>query len=291
MTDALESTEFNDELNDVLSDEFEYPNPADDANELPGVTTKRDDQNKDNEEFDDRENYGKRVEKRINKMHAKHQIELEAFNTRIHNLEAELATERAAKRQEAQQQLTQDLAVKKQELTAKKIEALDRADHEEVVRLDEQLFDLAIQTTKPATQAPKQTDNRQDDQRAAPVQQQTTVDTRPKALLDWEAANQWVYDPRFADKKDKTNAILNALYAQGYTADDSDTWEELNRRLTRVVPPAPAPVDRGNVVDTGNQDVGQGRLTKVDIQTMIGLGLDPDDVNHRVRFAKNRSKS
>lgn len=292
-TDAFESTEDNDELNAALVDdtEFEYPNPADDfANELPGVQVKHE-QKEQREEFDDRENYGRKVEKRINTMHAKHQIELEAFNARVQTLEAELAEARKLKHQEAQKQVTDDLATKKQELTAQKIDALDRADHEEVVRLDEQLFELTLQARQPATQAPKQAITQQDDQRTAPVTQAPVVDTRPKALLDWEAENQWVYNPKHSERKDKTNAILNALYAQGYTADDPDTWTEVDRRLTRVIPPTPAPVDRGTIVDNGQGDAGQGKLTKVDIQTMIGLGLDPDDVNHRVRFAKQRSRS
>ena len=282
MTDAFDSTEDNDELNLALEqEEFEYPNPADDHNEIPGVTTQKSQQD-DREEFDDRENFGRKVEKRINKMHAKHQIELTAQNARIQALEAELAEARQQRQQEAQQKNDTDFTTKSEELKARKIDALDRADHEEVTRIDEEIFELKLQARQPATQAPKQTEFKQ--AAAAPV-----ADTRPQALLDWEAENEWVYDPRYADRKERTNTILKSLYDQGYTADDPDTWEELNRKLVRVKPPAPAGVDRGSVILNDSQDAGAGKLTRADIQTMIGLGLDPDDVNHRVRFAKQRS--
>ena len=284
MTDAFESTEDNDELNLALEqEEFEYPNPADDINEIQGVTTQKAHKEEDREEFDDRENFGRKVEKRINKMHAKHQIELAAQNSRIQALEAELAEARQQRQQEAQQKSETDYTTKSEELKARKIDALDRADHEEVARIDEEIFELKLQARQPATQQqPKQTEFKQE--APAPV-----ADTRPQALLDWEADNQWVYDPKHADRKARTNTILKTLYDQGYTADDPDTWDELNRRLVRVKPPAPAGVDRGSVILNDSQDVGAGKLTRADIQTMIGLGLDPDDVNHRVRFAKQRS--
>jgi hypothetical protein len=284
MTDAFSSTEDNDELNLALEqEEFDYPNPADDINEIQGVTTQKAHKEEEREEFDDRENFGRKVEKRINKMHAKHQIELAAQNSRIQALEAELAEARQQRQQEAQQKSETDYATKSEELKARKIDALDRADHEEVARIDEEIFELKLQARQPATQQqPKQTDFRQE--APAPV-----ADTRPQALLDWEADNQWVYDPKHADRKARTNTILKTLYDQGYTADDPDTWDELNRRLVRVKPPAPAGVDRGSVVFNDPQEAGSGKLTRADIQTMIGLGLDPDDVNHRVRFAKQRS--
>ena len=284
MTDAFDSTEDNDELNIALEqEEFEYPNPADDLNEIQGVTTQKAHKEEEREEFDDRENFGRKVEKRINKMHAKHQIELSAQNARIQALEAELAEARQQRQQEAQQKSETDYTTKSEELKARKIDALDRADHEEVARIDEEIFELKLQARQPATQQqPKQTEFRQE--APAPV-----ADTRPQALLDWEAENKWVYDPRYADRKERTNTILKSLYEQGYTADDPDTWEELNRKLVRVKPPAPAGVDRGSVILNDSQDVGAGKLTRADIQTMIGLGLDPDDVNHRVRFAKQRS--
>ena len=284
MTDAFNSTEDNDELNLALEqEEFDYPNPAEDTNEIPGVTTSEPPKEEPREEFDDRENFGRKVEKRINKMHAKHQIELSAQNARIQALEAELAEARQQRQQEAQQKSETDLSTKSAELKARKIDALDRADHEEVARIDDELFELKLQARQPATQQqPKQTEFRQ----AAPA---PVADTRPQALLDWEADNQWVYDSKYADRKERTNTILKSLYEQGYTADDPDTWEELNRKLARVKPPAPAGVDRGSVILNDSQDVGAGKLTRADIQTMIGLGLDPDDVNHRVRFAKQRS--
>jgi hypothetical protein len=286
MTDAFDSTEDNDELNLALEqEEFEYPNPADDHNEIQGVTTQKSHKEDEREEFDDRENFGRKVEKRINKMHAKHQIELTAQNARIQALEAELAEARQQRQQEAKQKNETDFATKSEELKALKIDALDRADHEEVARLDEEIFELKIQA-RTATQQTNNIEIKPEDRTHRPA---PTADNRPQALLDWEAENQWVYDPKHADRKERTNTILKSLYDQGYTADDPDTWEELNRKLARVKPPAPAGVDRGSVILSDSQDAGAGKLTRADIQTMIGLGLDPDDVNHRVRFAKQRS--
>ncbi|MEQ1486527.1 DnaJ domain-containing protein [Methyloglobulus sp.] len=67
---------------------------------------------------------------------------------------------------------------------------------------------------------------------------QNKIDSRPQALLDWEAGNPWVYDPKYSAWKDKANKIYQEMVTkEGFNIENPHTYEILNNRLNQLIPP------------------------------------------------------
>jgi hypothetical protein len=252
----------------ILEDVSDHETPEDDEDKTSPIQ----------EQEDDKEAYSKRVQKRIDKLAYERNIERE----RVAKLEAEIEELKQHREKEVVAQTAQEIDAQRKKLLQKKKDALETGDYDAVVDLDEKLIDLKTQQQK----QPIFDENSKPEVKQQPQSPQPII---PKAMVDWEAKNQWVYEQSNKEKVDKANALLEVLRLDGYELDDPDTYAELDRRLTkqRITPPPTGAPDRGQL-SGGSKDT---QFTSKDKQLMRDWGLDPDNAKHRAEWIKNRSKA
>lgn len=226
---------------------------------------------KQEDEEDDIESYGRRVQKRINKLHYKHAKAEERWQKENSELRAKL--EEIERRQNEQNQERDNLSLEAQrkELLARRKDALEIADYDELNDIDEKLMDIKLQANKP--EPPRQ------QPKAEPQQD---IPEYNAAMAAWQDRNQWAFDPNQASRTQKANSLLQKLLDKGYEVDEPETYEQLDKLLKREAPPPVGAPDRGNV--TGNEK----GFTAEDKRLMREFGLDPDDAKARKLWIKNR---
>jgi hypothetical protein len=254
----------------ILEDVSDHETPEDDEDNTSPVQEPKE------EERESKESYSKRVQKRIDLLAYERNIERD----RVAKLEAEIEELKRHREKEVVAQTAQEIDAQRKELLQKKKDALEVGDYDAVVDLDEKLIDLKTQ---------KQPSFDENGKYGKPEVQQQPQPIIPKAMADWEAKNQWVYEQSNKEKVDKANALLEVLRLDGYELDDPDTYAELDRRLTkqRIIPPPTGAPDRGQL-SGGSKDT---QFTAKDKQLMRDWGLDPDNAKHRAEWIKNRSKA
>ena len=221
------------------------------------------------------------AQKRIDRLVYERNIERDT-NKRI---QAELAeTRRLVEelRQKDQAQAQTDAQSQRAALLAKKREALDLGNSDDVIRLDEELFELtARQYQAPATrqqQPPRQEQQRQEQQ--PPVS---------RAALAWLERNTWANDPRNKARYDAANRVYQEMVSnERFDPDDDFTFQELDYRIRNQAPPnIGGGVDRGNL---GGRANGPG-ITAEDKAKMRGWGLDPDNADERKAWLKSKAQT
>ena len=253
----------NDELVDKLVEEkknIEEPKPAEDDD-------------------DDNTRYGKKIEKRFAKITKRHYDEINELKNRLNSMENENKELKATQHADKRTQEELDLSSRISDLLKSKKEALDVGDHDQVVDLDQKIMDLKIEKS------------RRPEQVEAPVtRQQPTANQAepPQALLDWEAQNQWVYNPKLAAKKAKANELLKTLVAEGWEVNDPETFEELDKKLARAPINPSTSVDRGASVE--GSSVRETGLSSTQRKLLAGMGLDINDPKVIARFKKNTKR-
>ena len=111
----------------------------------------------------------------------------------------------------------------------------------------------------------------------------------------WLEQNDWFYNPMKADKKRQADSIYLALVNEGFDPNDSETYDELDRRLSsgksthRATnqPSALAP-DRGKA--TQSAPGKGGSISREELLVMRELNLDPNNEAHRRAWIANRKK-
>ena len=268
-----------------MSEDYDYQDDDDDVALEDGETTQSIEQNEETppaiskQEEEDKESYSKRVQKRIDKLTYERNI----GNERIQRLESEVEELKQHNQQKQVAQTEQEIDAQRKDLIQQKKDALEIGDYDRVIELDEQLVDLKLKTQP--TQSERQPS--QSTQQTQRPQQAEQPPPQPQAMADWEAKNAWVYDQAQKARLDKANGILAELFQAGYTADDPDTYEELDRKLKRIVPPPTGAPDRGQITG-GSKDTA---FTAKDKQMMRDWGLDPENPKHRSEWIKNKSKT
>jgi len=262
------------ENEDIEIDEIE-PNELDDGvtdppepNEEPGK------EEPPKPEFD-KEEYGKKVQKRIDKLTYEvksRDTELEQLRKRLDDFERQ---RQEADRDNEQNQLTSKIV----ELRRQKVNALEMGEYETAADIDDQIIELKVSQRKEPKQEPRQSVQQQ----PAEEQQQVMI---PEAQQEWLDSNDWFFNPRKAQQKEKANAIYLKLVDEGYDPEHPDTYVELDKRMNtkRQQAPSPAGVDRGAAA-TGN---GKVVFTAADKQKMMAWGLDPNNPEQRKEYLKNK---
>jgi hypothetical protein len=247
-------------------------------------TPVEDHQEEDNDE-DSPESYGKRVNKRINKLVYERNLEREERERIANELaETRAQVEELRKRHEedTSRKSEQEYTNKRAELLARKREALDMGNSDEVIRIDEELFDMVASARgKP--------DNKSEP-KPEPRQQQQPQPSVPQAGADWAERNAWINDPAQKARYANANAIyLDLINNQGYDPEDQETYEVLDRKLKRQPQPQPS----GGGLDRGNLSGKSSNLTITaqDKEKMRGWGLDPDDPATRKEWLDNKRKA
>lgn len=228
------------------------------------------------EEDDEKESYSKRVQKRIDKLAYERNVERdkrEQLERKIAAQEAEIEAIKQAQSALHEERQTKQVDQQKQDLLNQRKEYLEIGDYDEINRIDDALIDLKLKT-RPAPE---------------PVKRESTPEPEapqayiPDAMKAWYQSNQWVYDPNQKARLDKADAIYNKVLAEGYDPEDPDTYQEIDKRLKRVVPPPGTGPDRGQI--TGDDKTS---FTAQDKRDMENWGLDPTNAQHRKEWIKQK---
>ena len=228
--------------------------------------------------------YGKKVQKRIDKLVAERNKDREARE----KLEREIAVLKSSTGANYSEADVSDINAKIEQLKAEKRKfgdvLGDDYDFERAEEINEALIELQLQHRE-ATKSKAAAESH-------PVQQQN--EQIPDALLDWQERNGWVHRPdKNADKLAKADAIYNDLIKNGYAKDDEETYLELDKRLSGQ-PEKPTQkrreVAESNVIDRGSQSAGQETkgFTKEDFSTVKSWGLNPNDPAVRAEYMRNK---
>lgn len=125
--------------------------------------------------------------------------------------------------------------------------------------------------------------------------------------------SDWYRKPGFERATRAANRIDKELYTEGYDANDPAYFEELDRRMAKIMPElydddgsaeqtGDTKRKRGQSAvagDDGTSDTrrqtrdrsGRVKLTKADFDNMRRFGLDPNDNEHVKEYARNKAES
>jgi hypothetical protein len=238
-------------------------------------------------DIDDDDWYSKAVGKRIDKEVSKRkalQDQLLERETEAERLRRELMESRE-RLNKYETKADEDLDSRAKDLKARRDKALDDGDLNVYNDLNDELMEVKIEL-RDRVRRPK----------AEPAAEPEK--TRPlrtaKAAEDWLKRNSdWVTADK--ERADRAALIEQQLFREGYTANDSETYEELDRRLSKREAAAdvvddddePAPPPRGSATtgvprDTAPRTPRNAKvITRGDLQKMATFGLDPNDPKHR----------
>ena len=265
-----ENIELPDEPENVLIDDNELDIDALDESEPKPETVQ---QNEEDGQQEEDEAYGKKVQKRINKLVAQRNVEREEnrqLRDRVGQLE-EKFTASDHKRE------SREINDKVAEIKKRKMAFMDEGEYEKAEDLNDELFDLKIEQRN----KPKQVE------REAPQTPQI-----PEAQQAWVDSNEWYGSNAQAPKAQYANALYQEIVNEGYDPDDADTYSELDKRLDNTnpqnkpvrKPPGQIPPDRGSVSGSSTQV----KFTQRDVNTMREYGLDPNDPAQRKEWLNNK---
>jgi hypothetical protein len=302
---------------DVLDDEFseeeatsetETPDPEPAKEETPAKT--------ESASGEDKESYGRKVQKRIDKLtREKRELEMrvQQMQAKVETIEAKHT---AREYSEFQQQVAYSEHQVKSQLDAARAEyrkAVEEGDIDAQLAAQDKMFELREQWAEKRRMtelAKEQVQKLQ--QQPAPEQQPADAPTIPENFPEgtraWLKRNRW-----YADGSDPKAAAyarqLDAdLQEEGFSPDDPEMYQELDRRLHAVVPrlakksalaekvadasparPAPKARVAGSSADgqsTAESRTPARRLTQGDLETMRKYGFDPNKPDHRKAWIK-----
>ena len=143
-------------------------------------------------------------------------------------------------------------------------------------------------------------------QKAAREQQRTTApaaqpQAQPPALaVAWVARNKWIQEPKYAPHREYLSVIDEKLRTRGLNQNNPEYYREVDKELRKAFPPkkvakkTTSPVSGVSslrTVSTGNSSRKSITLTRADIATMKNFGLNPENKQHVLAFAKQRMNS
>lgn len=149
--------------------------------------------------------------------------------------------------------------------------------------------------------------DRDDDPSPRGRQQRQAEQELPEATADWLKRSKW-YDVNLGDEDSEiANTVFQRLVKEGFTADDPDTYDELDRRLAKRLPgryrggKADADDDDGDVPRTGGGSqrsrAGSGgdasRIpapSRAEMKAAEMAGIDLANKDERARWERNRAE-
>ena len=218
---------------------------------------------------DELENYTKNVSKRINKLNERNRktqeenallkarlAEKDQENLNLRNVAVESQSNLLAKQEEAlDAKQTQAEELYKKALASNDAELISKAD---TLKSELVIEKEKLRVAKQRAEQPQQVQQYQQD-----YQQQEPQNVQPtKEALEWYAKNSW-----YGDQSDENNMRAtkyayfqhNMLIDEGYEADSSEYYEELNNRIEQVYPNLKGNVD-ANVSEPAVQRVASASV-------------------------------
>lgn len=255
---------------------------ADAESEQPAAAKKK--------EWVDDEEYGARVQKRIDREVAKRKREREEF-------EAKLAQVRASQEQMAQELAAYKATLAEAELKKREAEAVRRLHEAEQnddvtakVAAQRDLFDVQAETH----QARREREAAKQQQQYAAAYQTPQAPVTPEAEVEWRERNEWFDGTNV--KSQQANAIYRELLSD-YRPDSPRLYKELDNRLaeweaaqqpSRQVRPGLG-ASSGTVAPAGAPRKNPGTLTARDKEVIRTMGKDPNDPAVLATYLKLRT--
>lgn len=230
-------------------------------------------------EFSDeeKEEYGKKVKRRIDKLTAEIYQERQVKEQQAR----ELAELKAWRQEQERKHDDTAIAAELDRLRKERLDAVTVDDFETINAIDEKIIDLKLRGKE--KQAPEPKVERVPDTQAPSI---------PEAQQAWLEQNDWYYSPLKQQQAQQANQAYLQLLQEGYDANDEETYTELDKRLNggkprpqaKRNPPPSSGVDRG--ANAGGSV--KGSFSDRDIQLMREFNLDPNNEIHRAEWLKNK---
>lgn len=228
------------------------------------------------------EEYGQKVQKRINKevakrkrLEAEYQAKVAAMEQRLTEVEQRFHAEASQRWQQEQEATLRNLRDRRQA-------AMDEGDMETYHRLDDEYLDARIKA--------RQTGNSP----AQPVVQTHSAQKVPQTMQVWMQANLGWFngEARNAPKVSVANALFDVLVAEGFDQADPGLYAELDKRLqaagvkerrARPTATTTAPTPYAGA----SADRARG-FSEQDAAIMRKYGLNPNDPKQRAGYIKDK---
>lgn len=237
------------------------------------------------------EEYGKKVQKRIDKLTAKFksaQERAEAAERKAKELEERFGKFETGYQEREREAEKRSFDSQMSDIKARMEAAVEDADLAQYHKLNEQLMELRIQQTqaKPET-------------KPEPAKEHPPVNEIPPAAQSWLDQNRsWLSDRKNRIAIAAAREIEQDLLDQGYDQDE-ELYEELDRRLEEEYPRIreirSGKQERTPSVAGGGRSVPAkerpqpGKITSDDVRAMRRYGFDPDSAADRKAWL-NRNK-
>jgi len=225
---------------------------------------------------DDDEDYGRKVRKRIGKEVSKRKViegERDTYRQEAEDSRKELAEIRSKQFEDDKKRLTEEIE------SDKKLahQALEEGETEKYLNYQEKMTDNKVQLSR---------NEDVNTQRAS----------EPNNNIAG-AANDWMDDNKGWIKSDpakfkRAQRLSNKLESEGYSVNDGELYEELDKRLNRNQEPARRQQhDMGNIPDGKKIDDSKpsARLTSEDKRLMTQYSLSPDNAEHRQAWLEGKA--
>jgi len=300
---------------DVLDEEFSEEETTSEP-EIPEPKKEESPTQTESASGEGKESYGRKVQKRIDKLtREKRELEMrvQQMQAKVETIEAKHT---AREFSELQQQVAYSEYQVKSQLDAARAnyrKAVEEGDIEAQISAQDQMFELREQWAEKRRQTELAKEQAQKFQQPPASEKPADVPTIPENLpsgtREWLKQNRWYvdgHDPKAANYARQLDADLQE---EGFSPDDSEMYQELDRRLHTVVPrlakksasvaekvadaPPPRPAPKARVA--GSSADGQStaetrtparRLTSGDLETMRKYGFDPNKPEHRKAWIK-----
>lgn len=272
-------------LDDELIIEDEQTNEFDDSLNEPS-TAEPETVGQQEKEADEQEEFSKRVQKRIDKLVYERNIEREErererqendkLRERLEQLETRYHEDNT-------KQQNDEINSRLSQLKARKAELYDEGDYNAAADIDDEIIELRLKQREAGQQAQRRETGQPAQPQARPEPAQPNI---PEAQVKWLEQNDWYFNPVKAQQAQVANQAYLSLVDEGYDPNDPSTYKELDKRLNpkRETPPPTNGVDRGNATGSGKQV----RFTQADVNKLREWGLDPNDVNVRKEYLRNK---
>lgn len=231
----------------------------------------------------DQEEYGKKVQKRINKEVSKRKIledQNKVLNDRLSSLEDNFNS------QENKNNLV-DIDSRMKVLKAKRDEMYELGDINGDV--EDEYQDLRLEKRDAERNINNHNDEQSVNVRREPAAKNTN--TVPDVQQEWLDENEWY--SKGDDSTKKANGIFQDLLDEGYNNNHPGMYKEFDKRLSENnddvinrepgAPPGANPNGGG-----GKKPVQKSKLTNDDFEMMTEMGMDPRNPNHRKQLLANK---
>ncbi len=224
--------------------------------------------------------YSAKVKKRIGKEVSRRKTiesERDVYRSELDKANAELAQLRvtAAERQK------KHLESETEALRGLAKTAMEEGEVDKYIEINEKLLDRRVEMAAMGNQVNSQAVKKVEmEKKGGPSQ----------AAQAWLDANEWVQTDDV--RAGRAQEVERQLRREGYSVEDSETYDELDRRLNPTKQRKDATAEMVNTPGNSIPNVNGGkRLSAADLEIMQGYGMDPKNPAHRAEWLTAKSET